>query len=180
VSRHEVAAVHEAALNGLGAAPLYAQILADVVTAVAISLGVTGLAQALLLHRFGAVMAHEPAFVAQEGLRHEALEVTVFVTGRALPGPPLLFVLVTAKALAHWRQGRLSRLNHPAVAAHALPPHCTERQMTVVLEGDGPVGSRRWSRDHGPWDLGVGAMAARALVDARHRLPSPIIGERVA
>jgi hypothetical protein len=118
--RHEVAAVHEAALNRLGAAPLHAQILASVVTAVAIGLGVTSLAQALLLHGFGAVMAHESGFMAQEGLWHEALEVTIGMTGRALPRLPLLLVLVTAKALAHRRQGRLARLDHPAVAAHTL------------------------------------------------------------
>ena len=85
---HEVTAVDEAALNGLRPAPLHTQILSDVVASVAVGLRVTGLAQPPLLRGLRAVMTHEPTLMAQESLRQQALQVTIRVTGCALPGSP--------------------------------------------------------------------------------------------
>ena len=170
MSSHEITAVLEVRCHRLWPATLHAQILRRVVATVAVGLRVTRLAQALLLHGLGSVVLHEVAFVAQEGQGHDALHVGERMTRGALAQVPLRFVLVTTKALLHWRKRRTARFHHARVTRHALTLDALHRQMSIVIEGDFSVWRRGRRREHGLQVLPIVPVTAGAQAGARQRL----------
>lgn len=131
-------------------------------TAFAISLSVTSLAQRLLLHRARSVMRHEITFMAQEALREQPTNLRVRVARRTRPLLPLLLVLVTAETRAHWRQPWSAGLDDAPVTRDALPECTLQRQVSVVIEcnhAKWPLGRRGDLREKA---IGVTLVATRA------------------
>jgi hypothetical protein len=140
MSGHEIPAMHEVSLHCFGPPTLDTQVLRRIVAALAISLGVTRLAERLLLHRARSVVLHEVSFMTQERLWQHAPNVCERVTWRTRSPLPLLFVLMTRETRTHRRQTWPARFHDSRVARDALPKSALQRQVPVMVERNDTVG----------------------------------------
>src|SRR5262249_35346866 len=129
VSDHEVPSVNQVLLDAFGPTSLDAQVLREVVAFGALRLGMTRLAELLLLSGVCAVAANEALVMAQEGPRERLLQIGACMTGRAFTDFPLRLVLVAGETRGHRRHAGASRPHHPRVARHALSLDRVHREM---------------------------------------------------
>jgi len=151
MANHEITAVHLARLDLFGPARFNLQILSHIVTRLALRLRMAALAKLrlLALGHHAPVMTQEAGVVFEERHRHRASERFGLVTRSALGLRPLLLVFMTREALAHGRQGRPFRVDHPRVTRHALAANFRHGQVLVVVNRDLTARPYRRDRQHG-------------------------------
>ena len=180
VARDEISAVHHALLDALGKAPLDGDLPADIVASLALRLSMAGLTQDSIGKRCVSVTAQETFVVPQKRRGEGVLEVASLVTGAALSTIELLFVLVTAEALAHGRDCRLAFTHHTGMATDALALDPFHGEMLVVVEGDLTVRAGRDHVEHVGNLLEIVAVAARTQAGIRQLVGAFTLARRMA
>jgi hypothetical protein len=177
---HEITTVHLTGFDLLGAPFFDSQILRHVVTRLTLGLRVAALAELslLALGHDATMVAQEAGIVLQERDGHRTPQRFGIVARRALGLSPLLFVLVTAEALAHRRQSRSLRVHYARVARYALPANFRHGQVLIVIDGDLAARARRRTGQH---RLHLVRVAVTAFTDGdlRHALPRIMRGHVV-
>jgi hypothetical protein len=132
MARDEVATVYEVPIDRLGLARLDPHPLRDVVTVVALGLGMTLVAE-LLRGRGPHAMLPDPiCIVPQKSLRQEFGQIALPVTAGALATIELL--LMALQTLRHRRKwGRLATFaDQTCMAGHTLATDLLQRQVIAV------------------------------------------------